>query len=350
MSTTVPAGLGVTLGVVDNSGSNYGVEAAPTRWLLPHPNESLTRKKTVWQSKALHGSTTLLGQRRVNILNEAAGKFTIDCAETGLGLLFKHMLGSSVSAGVQQGTTTAYLQQHTPGSLGTVKGMQLCFQKAVPRIPSGTIDAFTYPGSKITEWQFSCKRGEGLTLDLTIDSQQEDGTFSYTAASFSTSKIFHFGQGSVLIGGTPTTAGGHCTIAGGAAPSGVVSSVMLKGVRKMNTKRFTIGTSTKLEPLENDYIEITGELEIEYSTQADYYTASVADTQQPLEIKFTDPVAIASTFHPYIDMILPNAVFEDTPVTAQNTDVIISKVPFTVLDDLTDPIIEIDYMSTDTVP
>lgn len=348
MAVTVPGGLGVTLGIADTSSGAYNLESAPTRFLLPHPGETLQRKKTTWQSKALHGSTTLLGKRRVNVLNDANGKFTVDVSLSGMGILLKHLIGSSATP-LQQSTTTAYLQQHVPGAYNTVAGMHFCLQKAVPEIPSGTIVPFTYPGCKITEWEFSCKRGEGLTLALTVDAQSEDTTFSYTAATFNTARLFHFGDSNTItFGGTPTTSSGVCTISGGTAPTGLVSALTLKGHRKMNTKRYNFGSATKQEPLENDYIEISGEVEIEYATAADYYTASVADTQQPIFVQFKDPTAIAGTYYPYLEWIIPNAVFEDTPVTAQNTDVIVTKAPFTVLDDGTDPIIEFDYMSTDT--
>jgi len=347
MTTTIPGGLGFTLGVSEEV--TPGTALAPTRWFSPHPGETLANNKVTFQSKALYGGLSLRGDRRVLVYSESAGSMEFDLMEKTMGLIWRHITGSNAVA-VQQGVTAAWLQQHAFNDTGGVRGKSLCFQKGIPEVPSGTVVPFTYAGCKILDWELNCKVGEAASIKLTIDGTKAESTsvLTYTNPSFVTgNKIMHFGEGAVLLAGTPTTSSGVCSIAGGTAPTGLVSEVMVKGTRKMNTKRVNIGSSSKQEQLENEFYELTGHLVVEFATVADYKTAELADTQQALQVSFTDPTAIASTYYPYTQIIIPNAVFDSAPTTAKDTDVIKATVPFRALYDGTNPTFEVDVMSTD---
>lgn len=342
MTTTIPAGLGATLGV--GAESSYGSGGTIGRWFLIDPSEGFSVKKNIAQSKALHGGRVVRSKGRVLPSTQAVGKFDLDLVTKGLGLLFKNALASNGTA-VQQASTAAYLQQHALGL--TQVGQSLVFQKGVPFTPSGTIQPFTYGGSKISELEISCSANQIAKLSLTVDSQSEVTATGYTAPTFSNLEVFHFGEGAVLLGGTPTTAGGFVSVSGGTAPTGLVTSVSAKVSTKLNTSRFGIGASTKAEPVENNFLDVTGDIEMEFATLADFYSAMIADTQQALQITFTGSL-IASTYHNYVKIIVPNAAFEDASPMVTSEDVVKVKVPFSVTDDMTDPPIEIDYMSTDT--
>ena len=344
MTTTIPSGLGATLGLGAEAANSYGAGGTIGRWYMIDPSEGFSVKKNVAQSKAIHGGRFMVGKRRVVPTKAAVGKFDLDLVSKGLGLLFKNGLGSAATA-VQQSSSTAYLQQHVPGL--TQVGQSLVIQKGIPMTPSGTIQPFTYAGCTITDWEISCTANEIAKLSITVDAQSEVTATSYTAPTFTAAEVFHFAEGGLLIGGTPTTSGGFVSISGGTAPTAVVSSVSVKGSTKLNTSRYNIGASTKSEPVENAFCEVTGTIELEFATLTDFYTAMIADTQQALQITFTGSL-IASTYHNYVNILIPNAVFEDATPQATSTDVVKVKLPFTTLDDLTDPPVEIDYMSTDT--
>ncbi len=270
--------------------------------------------------------------------------------EKGLGLIWRHLTGTAASA-VQQSTTAAYLQQYPFNDTGGVRGLTLTVQKGMPET-SGTIVPFTYAGCKITDFELTCKVGDFASIDLTIDGMKGESTgLGYASPSYPTgNKIMHFGEGAVLLGGTPTTTAGVCAIAGGTAPTGFVSEVSIKGTRKMNTKRVNIGQNSKGEQLENDLYDLAGSVTIEFANLGDYKNAELADTQQALQISFTDPTAIATTYYPFTQFIIPNAVFDDCPTTAADMDVVKAKCSFEALYDGTDPTFEIDYMSSDTTP
>jgi Phage tail tube protein len=344
MTTTIPSGLGATLGM-SKEASGYGSETTVARWFNIDAGEGFGLKKHIAQSKALSGSRFELSKRRVLVAKDAGGKFSLDACETGLGLIFQGVLGSAATA-VQQASTAAYLQQHVPGT--TLVGFSYNFQKGIPEVPSGTIVPLSYPGSKFLDIEFSCQVDQIAKLAVTLDAQFEDTVAAYAAVTFPDQSVFHWDEGALLLGGTPSTSSGIVTVSGGSAPTGVVTSASIKITNKLNTARYDIGSQTKSEPVENDFVAVTGEMEIEFAAVADYYTAMAADTVTTLQLNFTDPTAIASTYHPFIDIVLPAIRFEDASPQATSTDVVKVKVPFTALNDGTDPVVQISYQSTDT--
>lgn len=347
MTTTIPSGLGSTLGVVrETGGSVYGAENTVTRWYLIDAGEAFQLKKNVDQSQALHGGRFELAKRRVLVTQEAQGKFTTDLCNTGLGLLFELALGSAPS--ISQVVSGASLQQFIPGT--TLQGFSANFQKAAPETPSGTIYPLSYPGSKITDLEIVNAVNKIAKLNVGLDCQNEDPVPAYAAVTFPTPGVFSFNQASVLTGGTVTTTSGYASIAGGAAPTGVISNVSVKIMNKFNIARFNTGASVKNEPIENAFASVTGDIEIEFANSTDYYTTMAADTTTSLQLIWTGPNITGST--PFVlKVILPAIKWEapSSPVAA-STDVIKIKVPFTALDDSTDPVIQINYQSSDSAP
>lgn len=345
MTTTIPSGLGASLGIKKEA--SYGSEDTVTRWYNIDANEGFGIKKHVAQSKALTGNRALLGKRRVLVGKEAVGKFTLDASETKLGALFQGVLGSAATA-AQQGTTTAYLQQHVPGT--TMQGFSYNVQKGVPEVPSGTIVPLSYPGCKFLDLELSCKVDEIAKITVTLDGQTEDSAPGFAAVTWPNDAVFHWDWGAVLWGGTVTSGGGVISSMGsGVAPTGVVTEVTCKVTNKYNTKRFNIGSQTKSEPIENDFYDVTGTLEIEFAAVADFYTAMAADTTVTgFQVNFTDPTAIASTYKPFIHFWVPYIKWEDASPMVTSTDVVKVKVPWTGLNDNVNPVVQIEYMATDT--
>jgi hypothetical protein len=347
MTTTIPSGLGTTLGATKET--TYGTPVVVTNWVLIDAGESLGLKKNIAQSKALSGNRAMLSKRRALVTTEAAGAFTLDLADKGMGKFFQGVMGSASTA-AEQGTTTAYLQQHYPGL--TDVGFSYTFQKGLPETPSGTVQAFTYPGSKIVEIEISCGVNEIAKLAITLDSQSELTATSYAAPTFPTPDVFTFAGvtgalASVLLGGTLAGTAPEVISGSPAAPSGIISKVSVKIANKFDTARFNIGAIVKAEPVENDFYEVTGTIDIEFANLADYYNAMAADTVTPLQIYFGGPL-IASTYYNYVKVIVPACRFEAASPKAADTGVVKVSVPFTGLNNgLGDPVVEIDVMSTD---
>lgn len=353
MATTIPSGLGSTLGVVRESGGNvYGAENTVTRWYLIDAGEGFQLKKNIDQSEALNGTRFRLSKRRVLTTQEAQGHFTTDLANTGMGLMFQLALASAASViAASPPAFGASLQLFVPGT--TLVGFSANFQKAAPETPSGTIYPLSYPGSKITDLEITNTVNKIAKLAVTVDCQNEDPAPAYAAVTFPTPGVFSFNQASVLTGGTVTTTNGYCTIAGGAAPVGVVSDISIKISNKFNVARFNTGASVKNEPVENAFADITGSVEIEFANSTDYYTTMAADTTTSLQLIWTGTNITGST--PFKLSVLLPAIKWEAPASpvAASTDVIKIKVPFTALNDAgvgatTDPVIQINYQSSDS--
>ena len=348
MTTTIPAGLGTTLGMTKES--SFGAETTVANWVLIDAGESLGLKKNIAQSNALSGNRARMSKRRVVPTSEAGGAFTLDLVDKGMGKFFQGALGSAATA-AQQGTTTAYLQQHYPGT--TLVGFSYNIQKGLPETPSGTIQPFSYPGSKITDIEISCEVNGIAKLSVTVDSQKEDTTASYAAPTLPNPDVFDFygvsgNTASFLIGGTLSNSAPETISGSPAAPVGVVTKVSCKISNKYDAARFNIGAATKSEPVENDFYEVTGAFDIEFANTSDFYSTMAADTVTPLQIYFGGPL-IASAYYNYVKIIVPAARFEDASPKAGDLGPVKVSVPFTGLNNfLGDPVVEIDYMSTDS--
>jgi hypothetical protein len=346
MTTGIASGLGATCGLALEG--TVGTFQTPTTW-IPHNKADFELKKSPVVSQALRGSKFLLASRR-NILSYTVdGSLEYDLATNQFGKLFQIMLGSTPTVTPQPGFTAAVLQTHTPG---VMEGQALSIQKGIPAIPGGTIQAMSYAGNKITDWTITIARGGLANLQLTLDGWSEATATSYTAPTYLTGSsapgVFSFNEGGLLVGGVITLNTITPSSTTGTAPTGVVSSVTIKGSNKLAADRFPLGAQTKKEQVSNGFTELTGEIEIEFATLADYYNQFKADTTVPLLFNLVGPTAIAGAFFPTIQIAVSAAKFEEGPVTETGPDIITAKVPFTAYDDGSGNTYQLQYISTDT--
>lgn len=343
MSTSIPSGLGSTLG--------YTAEATVGTFLTTSmrwprfDNETFAFKKTVVESEGLHQGLYHEAARRSFVQKEAQGTVSMDLATTQLGLLFKHILGSSTIA--QIGSSAAWTQIHVPGD---TKGLALSIQAGRAQT-NGTIQQFNYNGCKIVDATLSVQRGQQAKLDITVDSWSETTATAYAAASFVSSAVYDFSQCVIKTGGTASTSSGVTTVSAGAAPAGIINSLSIKWTNPLKVDRFNIGSQTKSEQLANAFRTIDVEFEIDFANLTDVYSAGfAADTSLVFQSTFTGAV-IASTDHYKVDVILPALFINEDPVPVDSgPDVISQKVKAVALDDGSgsNPVCQLTYQSTDT--
>lgn len=341
MATSIASGLGATLGYAAEG--TVGTYVTVTRW--PRFNsESMALAKTHIESQGLHQGLTHEASRRAYVQKQAGGTISMDLSYRELGLIFKHMLGSSATA-TQQGGTTAYLQTHAPGD---TKGLGLSIQIGRP-FTNGTIQQFNYNGCKILDWTITASSGQIATLDLTIDGWNETTATAYAAASYvSSAYVAGFQECVVKTGGTASTSVGVTSISAGAAPAGIISNLVIKGTNAMKTDRFNIGSTTKSEQLVNNFRTYDVEFDIDFANVADAYTAFAADTAFPFQATFTSP-QLAGTAFPYkCDIVIPSLSLNEDPIPAGGPDVLSQKVKGVALDDGTNNVFQIQYTSSDT--
>lgn len=340
------SGLSAQLGIAQEV--TPGTPVSPTRF-FPFTAETLAAKKKIVQMQTLGGGQPFdRGAYRVTTQRDAGGDITMPFPIKGAGLLLQNMLGSFATTAVQQATSTAYLQVHTPGAF---VGKALSIQKGVPRT-DGTVEPFTYTGAKVTGWELDCKQSDLLTLKITVDAMDELtlGTTPASPAlatpSYTNAPAFNFVQGQLLSGGTVTTTGGIASIAG-ATPVAGVRAINLKGSTPLDTARYNIGSVTKAEPLQNGWSSVTGQADFEFGSRA-LYDQYRSDQSAAMRLTFTGPI-IASTYPFLLDILLPQTWIEDgiTPQVS-GPGLVVPSAPLTATYDGTNPAIQISYQSSDT--
>jgi len=327
----IASGLAAQIGVAAES--TYGTYVAPTRF--PEYNKAdLKKKKNVVQGGGLAaGQIAQLGSRRVVTSESVEGGFELEVANKGMGLLLAHLLGSSATP-VQQGATAAYLQAHT---VGDNIGKSLTIQHGVPDL-TGTVRPFTFKGCKLSGAEFSCKVGEPLTMSLDVDGRQASEVETLVAASLATGVApFHWAQMSVKLG----TFGAEAAVSG-------VKGFSVKFDRGMASERFYAGAGgLKAEPIMNDWLKVSGSLDVDLVNKADFADRFAADSATSLVIEFVGPL-IASTYYQTFRIKVPMVFFDGDTPTVDGPDVTSGGYPFVAQLDGTNPLVSIDYISTDT--
>lgn len=327
----IGSGLAASIGFAAES--TYGTYVAPTRF-LEYIKADLKKKKNVVQGGGLAaGQIAQLGSRRVVTSESVEGGFELEVANKGMGLLLAHLLGSSATP-VQQGATAAYLQAHT---VGDNIGKSLTIQHGVPDL-TGTVRPFTFKGCKLSGAEFSCKVGELLTMSLDVDGRQASEVETLVAASLATGVApFHWAQMSVKLG----TFGAEAAVSG-------VKGFSVKFDRGMASERFYAGAGgLKAEPIMNDFLKVSGSIEVDLVNKADFADRFAADSATSLVIEFVGPL-IASTYYQTFRIKLPMVFFDGDTPTVDGPDVTSGGYPFVAQLDGTNPLVSIDYISTDT--
>ncbi|MGQ5580912.1 phage tail tube protein [Streptomyces sp. ECR3.8] len=323
----IGSGLGAQLGIAAET--TYGTFVAPAKF-IEFTKESLALKKTTAQSAGIAAGRLLaLSSRRVVTRREVSGSLDLEVTNKGMGLLLQALMGTTVTP-VQQAATDGYLQTHT---LASVAGKSLTIQKGVP-LTTGTVVDKTFVGCKVISGEFACGVGEMLTGTFEIDGKDCDESQTLAAASYAPMSPFHFGQMAVKTG----TFGAEAALDG-------IRKVSVKIERPQDVERFYANqASLKREPIENDQVKITGNLETDYvATTLDDLHTSDAGTSLVWEFVGTEiDTGVSETFR----ITLPAVKLDEGPPVVDGFGVVKPTFNFVGLYDGTNqPTIE--YISTD---
>jgi hypothetical protein len=274
----------------------------------------------------------------------ATGTATMPMTMKNMGTMWKWMIGSTQVA-TQIVTTTAWEQHHVPGA--TFTGISETIQQGKPDA-AGVIQPFSYNGAKITDWEITIADGEEVMLKLTWDAWNCVTSQTLVSAAYvANNDTWNFADCNIFkLGGTPSTAGGKTTIAGGTAVSTAVKSFTLKGTNHFATDRYGLGNAgTKLEQIENDFCEITGEFSGELNV-AQMRAPFIAGTSTAIEIALTGPV-IAGANNYLLAFIVPTAKLTEYSSTVSGPDMIDCAGTFKAYDNEVDPVMQAKIVSTD---
>lgn len=366
VNTTVGSGLATQL--VALAEGTYGV--APT---LTTPrtyeikSETLELKKNIVQGQGLHGASGTLPLydrtlRRVVTTYTGSGNITMDLPGNQLGFWLQNMIGSygqTNATPTQISTSGVYTQVHQPGSL---QGHSFCVQVGVPAT-DGTVEPKTHVGCKVESWKISVEVNQIAQLELTLDTRNElaganngngdplNATTPALATPAYTSgmQLFHFREGTLYTGGTPTLTSGVVSLVGETAAANVKKAEVSHSVA-MDKERFFLGSSGfKSEQLENGFRKISGSFDVEWLSSEAMYNAFAADSTSSLELKFVGPIiGTSGTNTMLLSIIVPNIKLEGDSPKVGGPAVVTQTVPWTGLDDQATTQIQFSYQSTDT--
>jgi hypothetical protein len=339
----IGSGLSAQAGIVTEV--TPGTPVAVTRF-VEFDSESMSLKRHIAQGSGLRGGAFYQrGARRTLVAREAAGDLAFDIPTNGFGLFLQHMLGSfSTVATVKN--VTAYQQIHNPGS---TQGKTFTLQVGNPDT-TGVVNPFTYPGCKITDWELTAAQHKQVSLKLSIDAMDEmvttSGATALQSAVYGASTgMFTFKDAAVLSGGTVSNVSGILTATGTAVAS--VRNISIKSSTPYKNDRFFAGSATKAENLENDFRATTGQVDLEFSTLANY-NQYLTDASTVLQVNFIGALIAGSTAPVQLSFFFPLVKFEDgISPDISGPDVLMTNVGFTALDDGTNGALQVVYVSSD---
>lgn len=185
------------LGVVDEV--TYGTAVTVSRF-FEYESENIQETYGRTEGDPLRvGSGFVRSDRFTPYPGGAAGTIQMSVLSKGFGFWLKHMMGGVATTGPAE--TTAYT--HT-GSENSLVGDSFTCQVNRPFHPSGTNQAFTYSGGKISKWTLSNSVEGNLLLDLDVDFQKYATDIALATASYPTGMDpLTWVGGVVSIGGTP---------------------------------------------------------------------------------------------------------------------------------------------------
>jgi hypothetical protein len=312
----------------------YGTAVTPTRF-HEFTAETMKRRPNFQQSAGIAPGRRYGGQGRRLVSQDAGGTVTTEVPVSGIGLLFEHLLGDVVTSQPDiPNSPTVYLHTFTPGTLW---GKSLTVQKGVEREDgSGTVEPFTYPGSKIVSADFSIGQHGLLMGAWEFDAQQEETSTALATPSLSPPTLFTFAQGTVKVG---------------AATLGAVRSVDSLRIRNnLDVGRYYLGNNgLKTQPKNRPVDELGGTFTADFFDPADLYDVWVADTEITLIVEFVGDV-ISDDETALLRFTMDGVHFTgDTPQIA-GTDAVTVAVPWVGLDPAAGDAVTIELQNEDITP
>lgn len=299
----IGSGLGSSFGLAPEV--TYGTYVAPTRWL--DGIAALRKTKQTFQGGGMAAGRLMQpGARRVLITAAGGGTFNCSVMSTRMGNLFNGLMGGSVTP-VQQGGTTAYLQTYP---LADTFGRFYTMQAGIPNM-AGTVNPYTFLGCQIDSCEFSCEVNGSLSSAWQVSSRQVVESETLAAPSYPASNEFHFGQATLKLG----------TFA---------SEALVDAVRKVTVKierskhdggPYMGNAGLRSQGILNNWTKITGTIEADFGTKADFADRFAADSSTSFVWEFTGPLIDTGHFQQF-KLTLPQIFFDtDTPV-AESPDVV----------------------------
>lgn len=325
---SIRTGLASQVGIGDET--TYGTYATPTRF-VEFSDESMKLDQEVAEAPGLRATNRVQRTDRVRLNRTgASGDVTFCVQSKGFGLFVKHALGKAGVITTHSGGTNA--KDHTY-TLGDPFGLAYTYQKGVPDV-SGTVQPFSYLGTKMTGWELSNSVDQFLMFKASQFAQDETTGQALASASYPSGTVedLYYSDGAANI----------------ASSSVSISDITITGNAALNTSRRFLRSSTLTkEPLITGMYEITGTCTMEFDGLTQY-ARFTAGTIGQLDVSWTAPTAIESTIYPKLTVTLPKVIFTGGTPVVTGPNVVQLTTPFKALYDGSTEPITIVYVSADT--
>lgn len=341
----MPTGTGLDAQCGFVAETTWGTAVTVTRF-LEFTDETLTFDPTFTEGAGLRpGVLSKRVTRTRRSRKSVAGDVSMEWSTKGFGLLAKHMLGSSVTTPTLI-AGSAYKQIHTPQGLF---GLGLTTQIGKPEPGTGTVVPHTFAGGKITKWEFSCDDTSNPKLKLSLLARSETTATALASASYlAGSTVFDFTATSLKLGGTPTTASGETTIAGGTQLTAVAKSITISSDSPMADDRFGLGNAgLRSQPLQNGMQTYMVSLETEYA-KSELYDPFQAGTVIPIQFDLTgDIISGADVYR--LSFIMPACLIKSAKPVVSGPDIVKMSLEAEAYSDTVNPVIQIKIVSDESV-
>lgn len=349
-------GLGASIGI--GAESTWGTQVAPDRWYewldaSPQLNPTYVDGMGIKVGQAYkRASRTVITRTDVNgdVTFEHPDRGFDSATGKGMGLWWKHAIGAS--SGPTVIATTAFRTIITPSASGKV-GLGLSLQMGWPEAGTQTVKPYTYRGTKITGWEFTCSDGSLAQVKFSIDAVAEDRATGLTAPTFPTSaqQLFNFADASIFtLGGTASTSAGLTTVASGVQVASIIKGITITGTTPLDDARYGLGNAgVKAQQYDNGIATITGSLDAEFTSQAELYNLFANNTTTVLDLSFRH--GDAGSGNPYeLRFTLPAVKFKTGQVKPSGPALLSQTIGFEAYDDGsgTNPVIQVLLVSKDT--
>lgn len=322
---SIRSGIAAQIGYAAET--TYGTYATPTRFLEVNAFAVKNAIERI-ESNALRSTNRVLrSDRWVANPKGVAGTVEHEVQSKGFGLLFKHMLGGAAIATPSGGTNT----RDQTFTLGDTYGLSLTVQAGIPDV-SGTVQPFSWLGTKVASWTLTNDVDGILMLELTLDGASETTAESLAAASYpASSELLTYVGGLITIGGVAYD----------------VTSFELTGENGLKTDRYFIRQNTaKMEPIIAAPVGLSGSIGSEF-VDLTQYQRFTAGTVGAVVAKW-EGSTIESSFKYTVQVTLPAVRFDGETPEVGGPDVVPATFPFRVLNDGSNEPITVLYRSTDT--
>jgi len=287
-------------------GTGYGDAVTVTRF-LEFIDESLKLDVQRIESAALRtGTNVLRSDHWAANKKGVAGDVNWEVDQTGYGLLFKHMFGTSNISTPTNGVLT---RDHTYTFSDLYQTRSLTVQLGIPDT-NGTVNPFTYKGCKIAAWELSNAVDGILMLKTTIDAQDEDQTIGLASASYPSNLV-----PLTFVGGMITNS---------SLGNWAVRNITVSADRGLKTDRYFARSSTlKKEPINNAFMDLAVQVEAEMESTAAYNLyvngtlTTLTGTWVGAQIE-----AVTPTYFYTVTLTVPNVRFDGESPDVSGPDVV----------------------------